>query len=101
MPTPIVFYHDSLRMFSWQTKSNYEKLLDYEGKYEYSNPATLTIAASNYDTTLYAIIDDAQYPLKYINRDSFQTPQKTSVIFQRDENKQVISYIKMEKALNE
>jgi len=73
-------------------KSNYDKLLDYEGKYDYSNPASLTIAASNYDTTLYAIIDDAQYPLKYINRDSFQTPQKTSVIFQRDENKQVISY---------
>lgn len=72
--------------------SQYEKLLDYEGTYEYSNPASLTIAASNYDTTLYAIIDDAQYPLKYISKDSFQTPQKSPVIFQRDENKLVISY---------
>jgi hypothetical protein len=42
---------------------------------------------------LYAIIDDAQYPLKYISKDTFETPQKTPVIFQRDEKEEVISYL--------
>ncbi len=74
-------------------KSQLEKLSDYEGKYEYSNPKSLIIAASNFDTTLYAIIDDAQYPLKYVSRDTFETPQKIPVIFQRDNDNEVESYL--------
>jgi CubicO group peptidase (beta-lactamase class C family) len=73
-------------------QSQYDKLVDYEGKYEYSNPDSLILAASNFDTTLYAIIDDAKYPLKYIARDTFETPQKIPLVFQRDENNKVISY---------
>lgn len=72
--------------------SQYEKLVDYEGRYEYSNPKSLVLAASNFDTTLYAIIDDAQYPLKYISQDTFQTPQKSPLVFIRNDNKEVISY---------
>ena len=73
-------------------KSQLEKLTEYEGRYEYSNPKSLIIAASNFDTTLYAIIDDAQYPLKYIGKDTFETLQKSPVIFQRDNNNEVESY---------
>ncbi len=73
-------------------KSQYENLTDYEGRYEYSNPDSLILAASNLDTTLYAIIDDARYPLKYISKDTFETPQKSPLIFQRNEKDEVISY---------
>ncbi|MDL5047595.1 hypothetical protein QQ054_16385 [Oscillatoria amoena NRMC-F 0135] len=58
-------------------ETQYEKLLEYEGRYEYTNPESLVLAASNFDTTLYAIIDDAQYPLKYVSKDTFETPQKS------------------------
>jgi CubicO group peptidase (beta-lactamase class C family) len=74
-------------------KSELEMLNDYEGKYEYTNPKSIVIAASDFDTTLYAIIDDAQYPLKYIAKDTFETPQKNPVIFQRDKENEVKSYL--------
>jgi CubicO group peptidase (beta-lactamase class C family) len=74
-------------------KSDYEKLIDYEGSFEYSNPKSLILAASDFDTTLYAIIDDAKYPLKYISRDTFETPQKIPIIFQRGNNNEVESYL--------
>ena len=35
-----------------EEKSEYEKLLDYEGTYEYVNQSTLDIVASEADTTL-------------------------------------------------
>lgn len=74
-------------------KSHYEKLADYEGRYEYSNPESLVLAASNFDTTLYAIIDDAQYPLRYISKDTFETPQKSPLVFQRNEKEEVVRYL--------
>lgn len=73
-------------------KSQYEKLVEYEGRYEYTNPASLVLAASNFDTTLYAIIDDAQYPLKYINKDTFETSQKSLLVFNRNDKGEVVSY---------
>lgn len=51
------------------------------------------MAASNFDTTLYAIIDDAQYPLKYVSKDTFETPQKSPLVFNRNDNEEVISYL--------
>ena len=41
---------------------------------------------------MYAIIDDAQYPLKYISKDTFETAQKTPLIFQRDEKEEIAGY---------
>lgn len=75
-----------------QEKSHFEKLADFEGRYEYSNLASLFMAVSTLDTTLYAIIDDAQYPLHHISQDTFHTPQKTPLIFQRNDQGEVISY---------
>jgi CubicO group peptidase (beta-lactamase class C family) len=74
-------------------KSQYERLVDYEGRYEYTNPESLVLAASNYDTTLYAIIDDAQYPLKYVSKDTFETPQKSPLVFKRNGKEEVVSYL--------
>ncbi len=69
-----------------------KKLFEYEGMYEYINGSTLNLLASELDTTLYAIIDNAKYPLNYIAGDSFTNIQNIAVTFQRNANNKVISY---------
>ncbi|WP_225034789.1 hypothetical protein [Winogradskyella sp. SM1960] len=73
-------------------KSEYQSLLDYEGKYEYVDNTTLELKVSAMDTTLYAVIDNAKYPLKFIALDSFIDMQGSSVIFERDNSNKVINY---------
>ncbi|MFD2588113.1 serine hydrolase domain-containing protein [Croceitalea marina] len=77
---------------SQKEESQYEKLLDYEGNYQYVGETTLDIVASELDTTLYAVIDKAKYPLKHVALDSFVNIQNSPVVFQRDKNKKIISY---------
>lgn len=77
---------------STQEKSKYEKLLEYEGNYEYVGETTLDIVASELDTTLYAVIDNAKYPLEHISSDSFANNQGDAVIFERDEYNKVTGY---------
>ena len=72
--------------------SEYEKLKDYQGNYEYFGNSTIDLIASDFDTILYAILDNAKYPLKHIEKDSFTNVQKTPVVFNRDENGNIISY---------
>jgi len=73
-------------------KSEYEQLLDYEGTYEYVNQSTLDIVASELDTTLYAVIDKAKYPLNHIVLDSFTNIQDIPVVFKRGRSNKVIGY---------
>ncbi len=73
-------------------KSEYEILLEYEGLYEYIDRTTLSIQVSSIDTTLYAIVDKAKYPLKRIDLDSFVNIQKIPVVFYRDKNNEVSGY---------
>jgi len=73
-------------------KSDYEKLLEYEGNYEYVDKTTLDIVASELDTTLYAIVDNAKYPLKHIALDSFTNIQDVPVVFERDKSNRVKGY---------
>ena len=73
-------------------KSEYERLLDYEGKYEYINNTTLELKVSELDTTLYAVINKAKYPLKYISLDSFGNIQDIPVLFERDKYNKVIGF---------
>ncbi|MFT6333814.1 MAG: CubicO group peptidase (beta-lactamase class C family) [Saprospiraceae bacterium] len=73
-------------------KSQFEKFLDYEGQYQYVGETTLDILASQLDTTLYAVIDKAKYPLKHIASDSFVNIQNSPVVFQRDKDNNIISY---------
>ena len=73
-------------------KTQLEILADYDGRYEYSNPKSLILAASDFDTTLYAIIDDAKYPLNHIGKDTFETTQKSPVVFQRGNDGEIKSY---------
>jgi len=73
-------------------KSEFESLLQYEGKYEYIDNSSLEIVASEFDTTLYAVIDNAKYPLKRIAKDSFVNIQNAAVVFQRDPENNVSGY---------
>ncbi len=73
-------------------KSEYDKLMEYEGNYEYVNKTTLDIIVSELDTTLYAVIDKAKYPLKHIALDSFTNIADIPVIFERDKSNQIIGY---------
>ena len=72
--------------------SKYEKLLEFEGKYEYVGENSLDIIASEMDTILYAVINKAKYPLNHIVLDSFTNVQGNPVVFQRGKNNRVISY---------
>lgn len=73
-------------------KSEYDKLLEYEGNYEYVNKTTLDIMVSELDTTLYAVINKAKYPLKHIALDTFANIADIPVIFERDKSNQIIGY---------
>jgi CubicO group peptidase (beta-lactamase class C family) len=75
-----------------ENRSYYHVLAEYQGKYEYSNPSSLVLAASDFDTTLYAILDEAKYPLTYINSDTFADAAKNTIVFQRNDKGEVISY---------
>jgi hypothetical protein len=68
-------------------KSEFDKLAEYEGNYEYINKTTLDIMASELDTTLYAVVDKAKYPLKHIALDSFANIADIPVVFERDKSK--------------
>ena len=69
-----------------------EKLKEYEGLYENQGETTLTLQASKMDTTLYAVIDYAKYPLYFDSVDSFRNNQGDVVTFQRNTQNEVISY---------
>ncbi|WP_019038365.1 DJ-1/PfpI family protein [Psychroflexus tropicus] len=71
---------------------SYKKLQEYEGEYEYINNSSLLIFASELDTTLYALIDGAKYPLNYMDTNKFTDIQGKPVIFQRDKKSKVKSY---------
>ncbi|MGK0309186.1 MAG: CubicO group peptidase (beta-lactamase class C family) [Urechidicola sp.] len=73
-------------------KSEYEQLLDYQGTYEYVNESTLYIVASEFNKTLYAVIDKAKYPLKHIALDTFANIADIPVIFERGKSNQIIAY---------
>lgn len=78
--------------YSQKEKSEYGKLLKYEGNYEYLNKTTLDFVASELDTTLYAVIDKAKYPLKHIALDSFANNQNILVVFERDKSNRITGY---------
>lgn len=77
---------------SGQTKNNkLEQLQEYEGNYEYERGQEIQLVASPMDTTLYAILDNAKYPMKLVAKDTFKDVQGSTVIFKRSASK-VVGY---------
>ncbi len=70
----------------------YERLKEYNGRYEYSNGATLEMGVSTSDTILYAILDDVKYPLSFLTKDTFENIGGQKVIFKRDKNEALTGY---------
>ena len=68
----------------------YDALKKYEGEYEYMANSKLLIAASPKDLKLYAIIDEARYPLTPERKDVFLNSGKQEVEFIRDASSQKI-----------
>ncbi|MBN2732380.1 MAG: serine hydrolase [Balneolaceae bacterium] len=70
----------------------YQQLLQYEGKYEYISGSTLKIMASPMDTTLYAVINKAKYPLFHVKGDTFKNIENTPVVFKRNDQGNINGY---------
>ncbi|MCE7042419.1 serine hydrolase [Dyadobacter sp. CY312] len=73
-------------------KVSYEDLKAYEGKYEYVENTTLSIAASPRDTLLYAVILKGRYPLRPVGKDLFLNNGNDSVRFVRDKENRISGY---------
>ncbi|WP_282043346.1 serine hydrolase [Winogradskyella flava] len=84
--------HCKMKLIPMSEKTSLIKLIEYEGKYEYDGESTISIIASKLDTTLYAIVDNAKYPLTYISNNTFTNMLDQVIVFQRDKNEEVISY---------
>jgi CubicO group peptidase (beta-lactamase class C family) len=73
-------------------KISYAELKKYEGHYEYIGNSTLQMAASPKDLKLYAIIDEARYPLTPAKEGVFLNPGKQEVTFVYDASKNIVGY---------
>ncbi|WP_259070871.1 serine hydrolase domain-containing protein [Mucilaginibacter sp. X4EP1] len=73
-------------------KISYQQLKEYEGLYEFMNHSTLQIAASPADSTLYAIIKQSRYKLRYKEKDFFLNNANSPVVFLRDKQGVVNGY---------
>ena len=71
---------------------SYQKLVEFQGLYQYQNQTTLKIAASPRDSLLYAIIAQSRYPLHPIGGDLFCNQSKDTIRFQRNSTGKVIAY---------
>jgi CubicO group peptidase (beta-lactamase class C family) len=71
----------------------YERLLQYQGLYEYVNDTTLRIAASPAEQILYALVFDAKYPIRpRPEADTFTDVSNQPVLFVRDAGDGITGY---------
>jgi hypothetical protein len=78
-----------------------EDLKEFEGRYEYLNGASVQVAESPRNGVLYAILDEAKYPLKRMSERVFADREGSRVVFERGETGRVSGYrLYHEKATN-
>ena len=83
----------SVSVSAAQAATDYTRLLDFEGTYEYAQGPTLQIAASPVALNLQAIIAGARYPLEPTDTtDVFTNVADDRVAFERDETGEVTGY---------
>ena len=76
-------------------------LKEFEGRYEYLNGASIQFAGSPRDGVLYAILDEAKYPLKRMSAGVFSDRDGSRVVFERGATGWVSGYrFYQEKATN-
>ena len=69
-----------------------DDLKEFEGRYEYFNRMSVQFAQSPKDGLLYAIIDEAFYPLKTADRGVFLDRQGSRIVFERESTGEVAGY---------
>jgi len=67
-------------------------LKEIEGRYKYLNGASIHFAGSPRDGVLYAILDEAKYPLKRVSERVFADRDGSRVVFERGESGRVSGY---------
>ena len=78
-----------------------EDLKQFEGRYEYLHGASIQIAGSPRDGVLYAILDEAKYPLKRLSEGVYADRTGSRVVFERGEKGRVSGFrFHQEKATN-
>jgi CubicO group peptidase (beta-lactamase class C family) len=65
---------------------------EYEGRYQDRPDSTLVIAMRPRDHALFAVINDARYPLRAVRPDVYLDPTGSEVRFVRDDDGRVIGY---------
>ncbi len=65
---------------------------ELEGKYDYFNHKHIQFAKSPKDGLLYAILDEAKYPIKKLGKAVFQDRQGSYLMFERTETGQISGY---------
>ncbi len=69
-----------------------EGLKQFDGRYEYLHGASIQIAGSPRDGVLYAILDEAKYPLKRLSEGVFADRAGSRVVFERGESGRISGY---------
>ena len=78
-----------------------QDLKEFEGRYEYLHGASIQLAQSPRDGVLYAILDEAKYPLKKLSERVFSDRVGSRVVFERGETGRISGYrFHQEKATN-
>ncbi len=76
----------------WSQTDSEKDLKEFEGRYGYLNGGSIGFAASPRNGVLYAILDEAKYPLKKISEGVFADRQGSRVVFERGETGRVSGY---------
>jgi CubicO group peptidase (beta-lactamase class C family) len=68
-----------------------DSLLEYQGIYAYHNSSSIALVAG--DTVLFAVLDEAKYPLRRLGRDRFLNGAGDTIPFRRDSNGVVSGFV--------
>ncbi len=72
--------------------ARYRQLQEYEGIYEYANPAEVQLVVSPKDTVLVAILGESRYPLRFVKKDVFENAGGQEVRFVRTAAQEIAGF---------
>jgi CubicO group peptidase (beta-lactamase class C family) len=66
-------------------------LAEFEGVYDYQSGASLALVAA--DTLMFAVIDEAKYPLRFLGNDRFLNAGGDTIPFRRGSDRQISGFV--------
>lgn len=76
----------------YQYYRDIDNLHDYLGTYEFKNNLTLEIKFNERENSIYALLEGENFPLFYLNEDSFMGVNGHQVTFQRSTDNSILGY---------